>query len=142
MKNINPWIAAALLIMAAVGEVASTGYLVDLLGIAKLVGLYVITTSFGLCIVWLGRNKQRLIALRLKQLHAEMGEDGLSSFSEDHPLVLYFAQIGMALGFFWIAAFLILIPGVVTDFIGLILLIIVYGSSPHRNFDPNYEPKL
>ena len=54
----------------------------------------------------------------------------------------YFGKRGISIGFFIWAALLIVIPGVVTDVPGLLVLFLWSTSPAVRKPDPDYEPKL
>ncbi len=140
MKN-KFWMIVGGMLIAAVAEVSVTAFLVERLGVMNLIGAYIVTTAIGFLFVWMYRLKQKKISEKL--INTDM-----SSFSEDReemmndPRAQYFAEIGMSFGFFLWAVILIVIPGVVTDAIGLVMLICWAASSTVRNFDPAYEPKL
>jgi len=135
------WIIAAGMLIAAIAEVSVTAFLVERLGVMKLVGVYIVTTAIGFLFVWINRLKQ-------KSMSETMKNTDMSSFPENReemltdPRVQYFGKVGMSMGFFLWAVILIIIPGVVTDAIGLVMLFSWAASSTVRNFDPTYEPKL
>ena len=61
---------------------------------------------------------------------------------KNNPRAQYFSMIGLLVGIFFWAVILIVIPGIVTDALGLFILFVWVSNSTVRNFDPNYEPKL
>jgi UPF0716 family protein affecting phage T7 exclusion len=135
----NTWIYIAAMIAAAVAEVSVTAVLVEKLGVTNLIGLYVITTGIGGFVIWFYYSKQKLIINKMQS----MDLDTLPSTEKEGPYTPegnYSLKLGMAIFTFWLAVTLIVIPGIVTDFLGLALLARWVANRTVREFDPSYVP--
>ena len=129
------------MLVVAIAEVSVTAFLVERLGVTHLILFYIITTAVGCILVWVNRNRQK----ELLEIIKSMDMDSLPTNPDDRendPKGLYYGRIVMAFSLFWSAVFLILIPGVVTDFLGLVILIFWSGISAVKNLDKGHEPKL
>jgi len=128
------------MLLSAIAEVSVTAYLVEILGVVNLIAVYIVTTAIGLFFVWTKHSRKKEMLGVIKKVDWESISD-IGKKSPDDPRVQYFGKVGMLVGLFLWAVILIVIPGVVTDAIGLILLLVWATSSTVRNFDPKYEPK-
>lgn len=141
MRNTsNTWKYIVGTAIAAIAEVSVTAVLVDKLGVLKLVGMYVVTTGMGGLVIWTYYSKQQLIMNKIKSMERDSFPDTVDEVQKN-PEALYFGELGMAMGYFWIAVVLIVIPGIVTDILGLALLVKWIVSHTVRSFDPSYVPK-
>ena len=75
----------------------------------------------------------------MKKADWEAMSNKIKSAPED-PQVQYYGKVGILIGLFFWALILIIIPGLVTDGLGLMMLIFWATSPIVRNFDPGYEP--
>ncbi len=130
-----------IMLIAAIAEVTVTAYLVDKLGILNLVSVYIVTTAAGLLFVWINRSRKKEMLGVIKNADWESMSDKSKKDPND-PYVQYFGKVGILVGLFIWAVILIIIPGVVTDALGLVILFAWITSPIVRNFDSNYEPKL
>jgi UPF0716 family protein affecting phage T7 exclusion len=129
------------MVIAAIAEVSVTAYLVEKLGIFNLIIVYTITTAVGLLFVWGNRSRKSEMLEVIKNTDMESFPEGADE-KENDPRVQYFAKVGISIGVFFWAAILIVIPGVVTDALGLIVIFFWATSPTVRKFDSSYEPKL
>jgi UPF0716 family protein affecting phage T7 exclusion len=127
------------MLIAAIAEVSVTAYLVEKLGIVNLVTVYIVTTVIGLFFIWISRFRKREMLTAMKKADWEAMSDKIKSAPED-PQVQYYGKVGILIGLFFWALILIIIPGLVTDGLGLMMLIFWSTSPIVRNFDPGYEP--
>ena len=127
MKLSFPFLFSILLLLA-IAEVATTGFLYASLGLLNLISVYALTTSFGALILlsklsWMNRLKQTYTAYSAdKKLLHEM--ESVEDLDTDHLSPKYhdFMQIFTQLGL-WVFAWIgILIPGLVTDILGYSLI--------------------
>ncbi len=130
-----------IMLIAAIAEVSVTAYLVEKLGILNLIFVYIVTTAVGLLFIWINRSRKKEMLGAMKNVDWESISDK-SKKDPNAPCVQYFGKVGILVGLFFWAVILIVIPGVVTDALGLIILFVWVTSPIVRNFDPNYKPKL
>jgi len=132
---------AIVMLLAAIAEVSVTAYLVEKLGVFNLIAVYIATTAIGLLFVWVNRARKKEMLEVMKNTNWDSFPKNIEEHKID-PRAQYFGTVGLLVGIFFWAVILIVIPGVVTDALGLFILFVWISNSTVRNFDPNYEPKL
>jgi UPF0716 family protein affecting phage T7 exclusion len=130
-----------IMLIAAISEVSVTAYLVEKLGVINLVTVYIVTTAIGLLFVWINRSRKKEMLGTMKNTDWDSISNRMEKDPED-PRGVYYAKVGMLVGLFFWAIILIIIPGLVTDALGLVILFVWATSPTVRNFDPKYEPEL
>ena len=109
------------IIILGIIEITTTGYLHDLIGAAKLVGLYIITTIIGAFFLYikLPEAKKALISVKKikKKLKKSMKKTGYKPTHVD----LLKLKPSYYLSIYIPAVILIAIPGVITDILGIIM---------------------
>ncbi len=141
MEKIKAWKIIVALLVVAIAEVSVTAFLVEKLGVALLIVVYVITTVVGCILVWMNSSRQKELFVKIRSMDMDTLPTNPDERKND-PRVLYFGEIVMAFASYWLAVFLIIIPGVVTDFLGLVILILWSGISAVKSHNQDYEPKL
>ncbi len=112
-----------IIILVGVSEIILTGELRDLIGLKEMLLVYISTTIVGACILYLYSSK----AKRAKKLSKKRGrklqkKTKKSSYIPTHD-ELEKLRPSIYIGIYIIAVVLVTIPGILTDLIGIIIVI-------------------
>ena len=119
-----------LLLIVAVAEVATTGVVYEYLGVWKLIGVYAITTTLGAILLlskmsWIIRLKSKIKTCSDDaQLKNDIEIARKGKVNEVSPKYKEFITLFIHFGLWVFAWIAIIIPGIVTDLVGYVLIII------------------